>query len=62
MNLTIRLCKGHYSCAKSEKEKIYFLRVAPLQLTTHNTTLTLLNAKCFNTRKTAVFEETGSLF
>ena len=32
--------------------------VAPAQLTTHNTTVTLLNARCFNTRKTVVFEVT----
>jgi hypothetical protein len=47
---------------KNKEENIYFLRVAPLQLTTHNTTLTLPNARCFNTRKTAVFEEAGSVF
>lgn len=49
-------------CKKIKKENIYSFRVAPLQLTTHNTTLTLHNARWFNTRKTAVFGEAGSVF
>lgn len=62
MNLTNKLCKVHYSSERNKKEKIYFLRVAPLHLTTRNATLTLPSARCFNIRKPAVFEEAGSVF
>jgi hypothetical protein len=61
MNISLGYVGNVTVCKKIRKEKIYFVMLAPLEVMTHNTTLTLLNVSCLNARKKAVFEGAGSL-